>query len=202
MREFYNAYHRTLDSYSSLRSRLDPEALKNLGLERQSLDALINAKVIAYAAKRLGLEVSPEEVSRAIEANPNLQDQGKLIGVDRYKDLLTANNVGVAEFEEGLRNTLLAAKLRNVVADSHEITDREAREEFKRANEETQVSFFLLKRDDFKKGVAPTEADLRAYFEPNKEKYNVKEQRRAQYLLLSISSVAASLPVSEKEVQD
>src|SRR5438093_3631907 len=97
---------------------------------------------------------------------------------------------------------LLEKKTRSVISDSMEISEQELRDEFLRANQQSQAAFVQLKRDDFTKQIKPAEADLRAYFEGNKGKYPIKEQRRAQYLVLSISALAPTITVSEKELRD
>jgi peptidyl-prolyl cis-trans isomerase D len=122
--------------------------------------------------------------------------------VDRYRAILAANSLTVNEFEDNVRNTLLGRKLQNVISDSLDISDGELREEFNQQNQEAQVQFAVLNKDDFKKEVKPTEPDLRAYFDKNKEKYIVKEQRKAQYLLIPIPELAPTIKVSEKDIQD
>lgn len=203
LKDFWQTYRRVLENYSAGgRNRLDSEMIRALGIGRMALDSLIATKVVDYEARRMGLTVTPEELRRAIEAYPGFQDRGSFIGVDRYRALLAANNLTVTEFEGSVRNSLLGRKLQNVVADSVDVSDKELREEFTRQNQEAQVQFAVLRKDDFKKQVKPTEPDLRAYFDKNKEKYFVKEQRKAQYILLSIPDLAPTIKVSEKEIQD
>ncbi|NWG12160.1 MAG: peptidylprolyl isomerase [Acidobacteria bacterium] len=203
MQEYWKTYRRILDTYSAGgRNRLDPETIKALGLGRQALDSLINSRVTEYAAKRLGLSVSQDELRRAIETHPSLRDGNAFIGVERYKALLAANNLSVTEFEKGLYNMLLSRKLQNMIADSIDVSDRELRAEFSRENQEAQVEYVVLRRDDFSKKVKPTESELRAWFESNKEKYVIKEQRSAQYLLLSVESIASTITVTEQDVRD
>ena len=203
LKDFWQTYRRVLDNYSaSGRNRLDPEMIKALGIGRLALDSLINAKVVDYEARRMGLTVTPAELRRAIESYPGFQDRGAFIGVDRYRAILAANNLTVTEFEDNLRNSLLGRKLLNIVADSIQVSDKDLRDEFTRQSQEAQAQFVVLKKDDFRKEVKPTEADLRAYFDKNKEKYIVKEQRKAQYLLLSIPDLAPTITVTEKDVLD
>src|SRR5207237_9901389 len=103
VKEVLNTYRRILDNFGARgRNALDPEILKKIGLDRQAIDGLINVKVIKYTARRLGLSASPDEVRRAVETHPNLQDRRAFIGVERYKALLAANNVPLSEFEESL----------------------------------------------------------------------------------------------------
>ncbi len=203
MKEYYDAYRRLVDNYSAGgKNKTDLETLKSLGLGRQALDALINMRVVEYAAKSLGLDVAPDEIRQAVETHPSFQDKGVFIGVERYKQLLASNNISVTEFESGMRQMLLSKKVRNVIGDSLEVTDKEMREEFARPTQEAQVAFVTLKKDDFRKKITPSEAELRGYFDANKAKYFRSEERRAQYLLISFTAVAPTIPVSENEIQE
>ncbi len=202
MKEFSDAYHRLLDSYSQGgRNRLDPEMAKTLGLTRQTLDSLINVRVMEYAAQQLGLSVTAQEVREAVESNPNMQDRGSFIGVDRYKALLAANNMAVTQFENSIRQSLLARKVHKIVSDAIDVTPQQLKDEFEHTNLEAQASFVIVKKEDLKKKVTPAEAELRTYFEANRDKYKIPEERRAQYLLLSTSAVAATLTVTNQELQ-
>ena len=152
-----------------------------MGLPRQVLNSLIAKKVVEVAAQRMGIDVTPEEVREAIEAQ--MQDQGKFIGIDRYKEILAQNNISVTEFEQDVFYRQLAKKLQQVVTDSLSVSDRELRDEFARTNQQMVVDYVLLKKDDVSKRIKPTEAELRAYFDSHKDTYRIREKRRAQYLL-------------------
>jgi peptidyl-prolyl cis-trans isomerase D len=97
---------------------------------------------------------------------------------------------------------LLATKIRNVISDSLDVSERELREEFARDNIEAQVRFAVLKKEDFSKRVKPAESDLKAYFDAHKDQYHIKEERRAQYLLFDISALSNTMEVSEREIED
>ena len=86
-----------------------------MGVPRQVLNEMITSKLVEVAAQRLGIDVTPNEVSRAIETYPYFQDQGKFIGIDRYKDLLAANDLSVEDFEKDLRQSQLISKFRAVI---------------------------------------------------------------------------------------
>jgi peptidyl-prolyl cis-trans isomerase D len=202
MSDFIEKYSQMVKYYSRSSGRnLDAETLKALGLSRNVLDQLINGKVEEIMADRLGIDVTDAEVQNAIETNPGLQEQGRFIGIEQYKARLASNDLSIAEFEKNVRLQILDRKLHNVFADSLGVNDRELKEEFSRTNQETQVSYVVLKKDDFKKRVKPAEADLQAYFETHKEAYNVKEKRRIQYLLIRTSQIAPGIKVSEQEIK-
>jgi peptidyl-prolyl cis-trans isomerase D len=199
--DFVNAYRRTVERYSDGgKNKTDPETLKALGVSKQVLDDLINAKMIQILAKRFGIEVTPDEVRRAVETHPYLQEKGQFIGIERYKALLAANNYAVTDFEDDLQKSQLAKKLREIIADSLDVSERELRDEFSQASQKTRVDYVILKKDDFKKRVKPAETELRAYFDGHKEAYRIKEKRRAQYLLIPVTRVLPDVTVTEDEI--
>ncbi len=202
-KEFTDAYHRLIDNYSAQgKNRLDADILKRLQVDKQTLTSLIQMKVVNYSAKRLGLDVTDDEVSQAIQSNPNLRNQAGFIGVEAYKAVLAANRIDVDQFEDNVRYMLLSRKVINLLTDSLSLPDSQLRENFARQNQEAQVQYVLLDKEAAKKKVIPSEADLRTYFEANKDKYNIKEERRAQYLLLPLSEIGSTIKVTEQEIDE
>ena len=201
MKDFETAYRRAVDNYTEKgRRKIDPETLKALRVPNQVLDNLITTKVVEVIAKRFGVDVTPDEVRQAVETHPYLQDQGKFIGIDRYKAVLAANNIEVSDFEEDIRLTQLAKKVREIITDSMAVSDRELRDEFSKNNQETQVDFALLKKEEYRKKVKPTEPELRAYFDAHKDAYRIKEKRRVQYLLVPVAQIIPTIKVTEEDL--
>jgi len=199
-RQTYNQYIRRLQE--STQTELDSEMLRSLGMSSQVLNELIQREVIEILAEQLGITVTENEVRQSILANPNLQADGKFIGLERYKQLLAMNGYQVEDYEDTLRHDKLRYKLTRTIADSLEISEEELREEFTRVNQTTVVDYVLLEKDSFKKRVKSTDADLKTYFEENKDTYNIKEKRRARYLLVSTSQILSDTQVSEEEIQN
>ena len=202
MKEFLETYTQSIKSLQdSAQTELDPELLKSLGMSQQVLDRLIRGKIVEILAERLGVSVTKNEVRQAIMTHPSLQVDGKFIGLERYKQLLAMNGFRIESFEEDMWYAELATKLTRTITDSLEISDQELREEFSRVNQTTRVDYTLLNKDSFNKRVQPTDTELQAYFEENKARYTIKEKRRAQYLLVSTSSILPDIQVSEEEIK-
>jgi peptidyl-prolyl cis-trans isomerase D len=199
---FSSFYVRTVERISQgSNRRIDAETLKAMGVPNQILEDMITAEVIQLLAKRLGIEVTQGEVSKAIEANPNFQDNGQFIGVERYKALLALNNYSITDFENDIHRSLLVEKVQGLITSSLDVADSEVQNEFSKTNQKTQVDYVLLKTDDFKKRVKPNPAELQAYFNTHKDSYRIKEKRRAQCLLIPISSFLPSINVTDQEIK-
>lgn len=202
MQEFAEAYRRVAERYSNGgKNKIDSETLRAIGIPKQVLDGMITRKVVEIAAERLGLDVTTDEIREGIETFPSFQDQGKFIGLDRYKEVLAANNISIPDFEQDIRYAQLSKKFQQVITDSLDVSDHELRDEFSKTNRQTVVDYVLLKKDDVSKRIKPTEAELRAYFDSHKDSYRIKEKRRAQYLLIPVSNIIPTVKVTDQEIQ-
>jgi peptidyl-prolyl cis-trans isomerase D len=200
-KDFSSTYSRFVQNYSDNgRNKTDVETLKRLQVDKQALNALIQVRVVNYVGKQMGLNVTPEEVTRSIESNPSFRSQAGFIGVDAYKSVLATNGIDVDQFEQGMKYTLLARKVLNLLTDSLSVPEKQIRDFFRKQNSEAQVQYVLFDKEAAKKKISPAEAELKAYFEANKDKYFIKEKRKAQYLLLSVADIAAQINVTEQEI--
>jgi peptidyl-prolyl cis-trans isomerase D len=203
LQEFHDTYGRFRENYSAGgRNKTDPETMKRLGVDRQALNALIQMRVVSYCAKRFGLDVTTEEVRQSIAGNPTFRDKNGFVGLDAYKAVLAANRIEVGQFEQSVRYSLLSRKVMELLSDSLSVPEQQVREAFARQNQEAQVEYVLFDKEAAKKRISPTETELRAYFEKDKEKYHIKEERRVQYLLLPIADLASTIKVTDREVDD
>jgi peptidyl-prolyl cis-trans isomerase D len=202
MKEFLDTYDRSIKNLQGPdQAELDPELLKSLGLSQQVLSLMIRDKIVEILAEKLGITVTKNEVQQAILRVPGVRVNGKFIGLQQYEYALIQMGTSVEAFEEEIRTAELSKKLTRTIADSLEISEQELREEFSRTHQTVMVDYVLLEKDSFKKRVKAADADLKAYFEENKDNYRIKEKRRAQYLLVQTSQILPNIRVSEEEIK-
>ena len=181
-------------------NNVDEETIRAMGLPRQILEELINYEVMEVLAKRFGITLTEEEMFRALENNPNLQIDGKFIGVENYKALLAMNGFTATEFENSLRRSKLHDRVRDFVTSAVRVNDTELRDSYQRSTQMIQVDYVLLKKDDFKKRVKPTAEDTEAWFNDHKGSYTIREKRAAQYLLVPYMQFIPRIEVTEDDI--
>src|SRR5690606_4460992 len=106
---FRAAYQRQREAFSqAYGGRVNPQLLRQLGLEQQILRQLVDERTALAEAKRLGITVSDAEVAQRIYAIPAFQENG-VFSVDLYGRVLDSQRTPVtkAEFEQNLRNALI-----------------------------------------------------------------------------------------------
>src|SRR5881396_4026720 len=79
--EFRRAYQAQLQAYrSAYGGNMSEQLLKQLGIEQQILQQMVDEQAALAEGARLGVEVSDEEVRQRIFATPAFQENGQFIG--------------------------------------------------------------------------------------------------------------------------
>ena len=168
---------------------------------QQALDQLLNEKMLALEADRMGLRVSDEEHADLLKKLvPTAFTGDTFIGMDKYSAEVQARfQVTVPEFETEVKNALLQQKFQQLVTDGITATDDEVREEFRRENEKIKLDYVLIKPEDLQAKVEVSDADLAAYFDKNKSQYVVPERRTVDYAVLTLAQLRQRSEVTEDE---
>src|SRR5205085_6453088 len=106
-------------------------SLAQLGGNKRFLDGLISKEVISQEAERLGLGASDAELAEKIRKQFS-DASGQFVGLDRYKESVTARFGDVEKFEEEMRGDIAQEKLRAFVSASVNVSDDEVQEQYKR----------------------------------------------------------------------
>jgi peptidyl-prolyl cis-trans isomerase D len=202
--DFQRRYTAQLQAYrSAYGSQLSEQLLRQLGIEQQILQQMVDEEAMVAEARRQGIRVSDVEVRERILAIPAFQENGRFIGEQRYRQLLQMNNppLTTADFENNLRRALLVEKLRNAVTGWMSVTDGEVADEFRRRNEKVKLDVVPLTPEAFRSQVTVTDADLAAHFEAHKESYRIGEKRRLRYALIDVDQVRQQVTVPDADLQ-
>src|SRR5258708_39903318 len=83
--EFRRTYQAQLQAYrSAYGGNMSEQLLKQLGIDQQILQQMVDDRAALAEAGRLGITASDEEVRRTIFAMPAFQENGAFIGEQRY----------------------------------------------------------------------------------------------------------------------
>src|SRR5438270_7639237 len=104
--EFRRTYQAQLQAYrTAYGGQMNEQLLKQLGVEQQILQQMVDERASIAEASRLGIDVSDEEVRQRIFAIPAFQENGHFIGDARYQQLLRMQRPPLvpSDFEDGIR---------------------------------------------------------------------------------------------------
>src|SRR5437667_2467808 len=172
----------------------------------RAAEQLIDQKVIVAEADRMGLRATDEELRDELQhgqLGSVLFPSGNFIGKEGYEDFVQRNELTVPQFENLEKDFIRMRKLRNLVASSASVTDADIRQEFERRNTKVKFEYAVLKQDEIRKAIHPTDAELKAFYERNKATYNnsIPEKRKVKYVLIDTAQVEAQTRVTREELQ-
>lgn len=179
-----------------------PAALEPL-YAQQVLNELVFQKELALEARQLGITVTDRErADRIRQLVPTAFVGGTFVGNDQYAAQVEASSgMGVAEFEDLVGQGLLEEKFRELVTDGMTVSPAEVEQEFRRRNEKVKISYVVIKPDDLQSKIEASDADLSAYFEKNKARYNVPERRVVQYAFLDLEQLRLHANIPQDQIR-
>ena len=182
------------------KSMWNDNMIKIFDLKKRALESLITQRLMSQAAKELGLDVTEEEIQKAIMNYPAFQINGQF-DMRRYQTLLSVNHMNPEDFETGITSELLDKKLKQFLFAFLNITDREVLEYYTFANEKVKIAFVEFKPADFEKSIKVDEEKLKTFFEKDKEHYRVPEKTSVVYLEINPENFKGDVDITEKEIE-
>ena len=201
---FTRRYNAQVQAYrNAYGGQLNDQLLKQLGIDRQILNALVDEEAMVAESRKQGISVSDVENRERILALPGFQENGKFVGEQRYRQILQFQNppMTTADFERSLRRALQIEKLRNALTGWMTVSDKEVTDEYRKRNEKVKLDVVPVTAAAFKNQVTVTDADITAAFEKNKERYRIGEKRKIKYALLNVDQVRQTLTISDAELE-
>ena len=185
------------------RSSAIPAALEPL-YAQQVLNQLVFQRELALEAKQLGITVSDQERADRIRLLiPTAFVGGTFVGNDQYAAQVEATSgMAVPEFEDLVGQGLLEEKFRELVTDGMSVSSAEVEQEFRRRNDKIKINYVAIKPDDLQSKIEASDADLSAYFEKNKAKYNVPERRVVQYAFLDLEQLRLHANIPQDQIRN
>src|SRR2546425_3503778 len=202
--EFRRIYQAQLQAYrSAYGGQMSDQLLKQLGVENQILQQLVDERAALAEAARLGIDVSDEEVRQRIFSMPAFQENGAFIGEARYNQLLRMQRppMSAQEFEDSVRRGLTVEKLRVALTDWLSVADNELEQEYRRRNDKVKLAVVSFTADSFRPQVSASDADVASYFEAHKADFKIPEKRKIRYVLIDIDGIRAKTAVPPADVE-
>ncbi len=166
------------------------------------LDEMVLRQAMTMQAKKMGLEVSSQELLAALEKMPWLYPNGKFVGMSQYQNFVSQQmGISTQEFEDQIRQSLLLQKIQAVVSDGVSVTPAEEHEAYNQRYMKTKIQYVVFDPSKFLKAVPVTDKDLEDYFKKNASHYEQKEQRQVRYVLVTPDEVRANVTVSDAQMR-
>ena len=173
---------------------------------QRAADQLITRQALLSEASHMGLRVTPQEIQDDLEHGryaATFFPNGNFIGQQEYEEMLQRANLTPVKFEEAVGNDIMLSKLQALIAGSATVSESDIRDQFMKQNSKVKFDYAVLKQDDLRKGLHPTDEELRAYYEGHKGAYanSIPEKRKVKYALIETGKAEAEVQVSQDDLR-
>jgi peptidyl-prolyl cis-trans isomerase D len=200
--EFQRTYQAQLQAYrTAYGSNVSEQLLKQLGVEQQILQQMVDERAALAEADRLNVRVSDEEVRQYILAMPAFQDNGAFIGEQRYQQILSMQRLTPSQFEDSVRRALTVGKLRASLTEWLSIPDKELEAEYRRRNDKVKLAVVSFPVDSFRPDVQVSDAEIASHFDANTESFRIPEKRKIRYLLIDVDALRTKTVVPPADIE-
>jgi peptidyl-prolyl cis-trans isomerase D len=194
------------NAMQSLRNKLQAEGQKDLSLldtpvaRLSVINRLINTRLFNAEAQASNFKISNEQLTDFIITLPEFQDNGKF-SQEIYDRLLTQNQMTPSKFENMMRGELVTQQVRDgvppLVFASKEMISKAIKTEL----QQREVSVAEIKSADFISQVTVSEAEVKAYYEKHKNKFQVPEQVKLEFVRFSANDLIIKMQATDDEAK-
>ena len=200
--EWDAAHRREVDRLRAESPQLDAAFFDLPMVKRQTLDKLINDRLLRTAADKLHLVTPDARLQRLFQTDPDLQFMRNADG-SLNKDALVAQGMSAAQFEAQLRDSLTVRQVLGGIGGSATAASAPTDAALDALLQQREVQVQRLASKDFAAKVNPTDAQLTAYYEDPRHaaSFEAPEQAKVEYLVLDAEAVKKSLTVTPEELR-
>ena len=192
------------NAMQSLRNKMQSEGQKDLSLldtpqaRLTVLNRLINTRLLNAEAQDSKFKISNEQLSEFVITLPEFQQNGKF-SQEIYDKLLTQNQMTPSKFENMMRGELVTQQVRDGIPPLAFATKAVEDRAIKTELQQREVTIAEIKSADFISQVKVDDAEVKAYYEKHKDKFQVPEQVKLEFVRFSANDLIMKMQVTDED---
>ncbi len=172
---------------------------------QRAADQLVDRQALVAEAQHLGLKATPQEIKDELQHGRYSEvffPGGNFIGQAEYEGLLQQHNLTTATFENNVGKEILISKLQALITGSASVGEAAIRQEFDKQNTKVKFEYAVLRQDDIKKGLHPTNEELKAFYDSHQKTYanSVPEKRKVKYAMIDTGKIESGVQITHDEL--
>ncbi|WP_253306465.1 peptidylprolyl isomerase [unidentified bacterial endosymbiont] len=184
------------DSFSSLAA--DPDYFKQL--KQQSLEQLINQKLLAHYVNQLALQVDDTKIKAAIREIPNFQKEGKFDN-ERYQAVIHKSGLTPTTLRDQIKQQLLQQQFWDALANSEFVLPEESQQLLALVMQQREVRLATLPIEPLIAQQILKAGEAEAYYEQHLQDFIAPERIKARFLTFSAEALKTGISVSNQAIE-
>ena len=177
------------------------DMIKKLDLKNQTLQGLIQKKILLIEANKQNIQVSNEEVISHIKNLPRFQNDKKFSEA-AYRNYIKFQRLTPGEFEESQRELLLLEKLEKLFRTHSKATKPEILKEFRNQKDKIKLEYVKFSNGHFTSETKITDQTLKEFFQVNKTQFEIPPQIRVKFIKVESKDYESQIEPRDEDIQD
>ncbi|MEF8714506.1 MAG: SurA N-terminal domain-containing protein [Accumulibacter sp.] len=176
-----------------------PESMNTPEARLAVLNSLVDQRLLLLEASQGRLGASDSLLRDAIGKIPALQENGQF-SMARYQAALAAQGMSQAQFEAQMRQDLTLQQLVGALGETGMAGNKVVDKLLRIQTEERQIAEWRFAPEQFSEQVKITLPAIEKYYAQNLKRFEVAEQARVEYVVLSLEGLLAQVKPGDGEV--
>jgi peptidyl-prolyl cis-trans isomerase D len=198
--DFTEAYRRWMTQYRQQTGQtITPEQARLLGLDRNLLNDMIRRAAIDAEAQKMKLAVSDQQIVDIIQSNKAFHNSVGQFDPAIFRERLREASLTEAGFVASQRQDFLRSAISDTVSGDFTAPNTLKEAAYRHRNEQRDARYFVIRPTE-QDVPAPSEQDLKTYWEKNSARYTAPEYRVIAVLKADPQDLAPTMQVSDAEL--
>ncbi|MGB5010483.1 MAG: SurA N-terminal domain-containing protein [Candidatus Dechloromonas phosphoritropha] len=198
--QFQQALREQQERLRAQMGQIDPKVLDTPEARKAILDDLVDQQLLMLEASKKGLFTSDGAIRGTISGIDAFKVDGKF-SQERYEATLRGQGMTPAGFEARLRQDLTLQLLATAVSQSGIMARAVSDRILAMQTEKRDIQEFRLPLDAYLDKVKLVEGAAKKFYDDNSKQFEVPEQAKVEFVVLSQDTIGASLAVSDAEIK-
>jgi len=185
---------------AQLGGKVDPALLETPQMRRAVLDSLVTQRLLAEQVRKSRMVVGNEQLVQYIAGVPSLQENGKF-SRERYEALVAAQGLSKEVFEARLRQDIAMQQMMMPVGEAGITGQAAANRWLATQLEQREIAEARLLPEAYSGQVKLAADAAQKYYKANRKQFELPEQVRAEFLVLSRDAMAAQAVIGDDEIK-
>jgi peptidyl-prolyl cis-trans isomerase D len=184
----------------SLGENFDPKVLETPEARAMVLEGLVLDRALVNEARKSNIVITDERLRDVIAGIPAFQNEGKF-SPERYNAFLASQGFTGAIFDQRVREDMRKQALVQAVVESAIVPKQVAERIEGMLREQREVRELRFPAEQFLPKVKVTDAQVKEFYEQNRQLFETPENVKIEYLVLSPETMAGAGAVAEADVR-
>jgi len=198
--QFQQALREQQERLRAQMGQVDPKLLDTPEARKAIIDDLVDQRLLMLEAGKKRMFASDEAIRRTIGGIDAFKVDGKF-STERYEAALRAQGMTPAGFEAQLRQDLTLQQLAGAVGQSGLMARTVAERVLALQTEKREIMEYRLPLDAYLDKVKLAGDAAKKFYDENGKQFELPEQARVEYVVLSMETIGAQLAVTEAEIK-